>query len=236
MPTEGSASTRWATLSHAASASRTDQPRPCRPSTTWPRQASSDGAAETTASSSPSTAASSATLSFSSITIFCAPLSPMPGTAVRRLTSSVCTARRKSPEPRTDTMASASFGPTPEAVCASSNAAFSPADPNPKRVSESSRTTSDVWRVASSPGRSPAAVPGVTCTRRPIPPTSTTQDVAPACRVVPFSCAIIASPWLPRPPRRNDWLLPRATPGTRRRRGRRPRRRAWAGPRAGGSW
>ena len=57
-------------------------------------------------------------------------------------------------------MAWASLGPTPDAVCTSSNVDFSSSSAKPKSVSESSRTTMLVGSVAGWPVRSVARVPG----------------------------------------------------------------------------
>ena len=82
-------------------------------------------------------------------------------------------------------MASASRGPTPLAVCSSSNVFRSSSVANPYRVSESSRTTSEVATLARSPGRSPASVPGVHCTSSPTPPTSITAPSGASAATVP---------------------------------------------------
>jgi len=73
----------------------------------------------------------------------------MPGTEDSVTRFSVAMAVRKSSADSTDTIARASFGPTPVAVCTSSNISRPESSANPYRVSESSRTTSDVARVAS---------------------------------------------------------------------------------------
>ena len=75
------------------------------------RQSGATGVARPTGS----VAASAATLSLSSMTRRWAPRRPMPGTEDRVARFSVAMAVRKSPGVSTDTIASASFGPTPVA-------------------------------------------------------------------------------------------------------------------------
>ena len=99
-----------------------------------------------------------------------APFCPMPGTVVSVLTSSLLTARRSASGRWTASMAWASLGPTPLAVWTSSNICFSSSSAKPNRVSESSRTTMLLGRVASDPMRRPASVSGVQCSSRPDTP------------------------------------------------------------------
>ena len=108
------------------------------------------------------------------MTIRSAPLRPMPGTWVSEAKSLVAIARRSSRGGWTASIVCASFGPTPFAVCSSSNSARSSSSAKPYRVSESSRTTRLVASRAGSPTRSRASVPGEHDTARPTPPTSTT--------------------------------------------------------------
>ena len=75
----------------------------------------------------------------------------MPGTMVSALTSSAATARRSASGECTASMASASRGPMPLAVCSSSKTFRSSSVPKPNRVSESSRTTREVATLAGSP-------------------------------------------------------------------------------------
>jgi len=119
-----------------------------------------------------------------------APFCPMPGTAVSVLTSSEATARRIASGECTASIAWASFGPTPLAVCTSSNICFSSSSAKPNSVRESSRTTMLVGSVASAPRRSSARVLGVHCTSRPTPPTSITAEVRPRAATVPRTNAI----------------------------------------------
>ena len=97
--------------------------------------------------------------SFSSSTMRCAPLRPMPGHALERLEVLVRAPRaagRRACAPRASPGPAA--GPTPLTVCTVSKISRSSASANPNRVSASSRTTSD---VASSRGWTrPAAPPG----------------------------------------------------------------------------
>ena len=90
----------------------------------------------------------------SSSTIRWAPFRPMPGTVVSAVRSSVATARRSASGVNTASIARASRGPTPLAVCSSSNVLRSSSPAKPYRVSASSRTTSEVATLARSPGRS----------------------------------------------------------------------------------
>ena len=122
--------------------------------------------------------------------IRCAPFCPMPGTAVRVRTSSPATARRTASGVSTASIACASFGPTPLAVCTSSKTCFSSSSANPKRVRESSRTTIDVGRVAVCPVRSAARVLGVHISSRPTPPTSSTALVRVTAATSPRTNAI----------------------------------------------
>ncbi len=128
------------------------------------------------------------------MTIRSAPLRPMPGTAVSELKSLVAMARRSSRGGWTASMVCASFGPTPFAVCSSSNRARSSSSAKPYSVSESSRTTSEVASRAVSPSRSRASVPGEHETERPTPPTSTTAPSGPSAATVPLTLAITAPP------------------------------------------
>ena len=73
----------------------------------------------------------------------------------------------------------ASLGPTPVAVSSSSKNSRSSAEANPYRVSESSRTISEVARVARCPTRRLATVFGLQSARMPRPPTSITAEVGP---------------------------------------------------------
>ena len=140
--------------------------------------------------------------------IRCAPFWPMPGTRVSVLTSSEATAARRSSGLSTASIACASLGPTPEAVCTSSKVGFSSASRKPKSVSESSRTTMLVGSVALRPARRVARVPGVHITSRPTPPTSTTAEVSPTSATSPRTKAIMTCSSLPRP-------RPRSGPGLR---------------------
>ncbi len=109
----------------------------------------------------------------------------MPGTVVSAARSSVATARRSASGLNTASIASASRGPTPLAVCSSSNVFRSSSPAKPYRVSASSRTTSEVATRARSPVRSPASVPGVHCTSSPTPPTSITAPSGATADTVP---------------------------------------------------
>src|SRR4249919_1402051 len=72
----GSSRARCSTSSQAASASLADQPRPCNPWVTCPRQAAGGPTADTGSS----VRATALILSFNSMTMRCAPLRPIPGT------------------------------------------------------------------------------------------------------------------------------------------------------------
>ena len=104
--------------------------------------------------------AGATTLSRSSSTIRSAPLRPIPGTRVSAVASPSARARRSASGSSTASVARASRGPTPLTVCSSVNSSRSSASANPKSVSESSRTTSDVASRACSPRRSRASVAG----------------------------------------------------------------------------
>ncbi len=107
--------------------------------------------------------------------------------------SSAATARRSASGECTASIASASLGPIPLAVCSSSNTFRSSSVPKPNRVSESSRTTSEVATRAGSPSLSDARVPGVHCTRSPKPPTSITAPSGLTPATLPLRCAITLS-------------------------------------------
>ena len=85
----------------------------------------------------------SGSFSFSSSTTRCAVFSPTPGIAWKRFTSSRAIARRSSAGVEPETIASATFGPTPETPSSSSKSSRSSAVAKPKSASVSSRTT--VW-------------------------------------------------------------------------------------------
>ena len=64
-------------------------------------------------------------------------------------------------------------------------------DKKPKRVSESSRTTSDVYKVVCAPSVNPILVGGLIKTLNPTPPTSMTSLSCESERIVPLSVEII---------------------------------------------
>src|SRR5271165_5853643 len=167
----------------ARSASLAGQPRFTRPDCTWSRHAGARRAARGGQPSPPSPGGPS--LSFISSTIRCAPFLPIPGTMVSAPRSSVETARRSASGACTASMARASLGPTPLAVCSSSKTFRSSSEEKPYKVSESSRTTSEVATCAGSPSLSVASVPGVHCTRIPTPPTSMTAPSGATPATVP---------------------------------------------------
>ena len=136
---------RVAGVSTAVSASLFDQPRPSKAPRTCSRQADSTPSdAGTAAGAREPSPVGAPSRSLSSSTMRCAPLRPIPGTRVRAARSSPATACRRASGECTASMAWASRGPTPLAVCRSSNTVFSSSSRNPYSVSESSRTTSDV--------------------------------------------------------------------------------------------
>src|SRR5262245_7709128 len=107
-----------------------------------------------------------------------------PAAIARRTVSGLCTAR----------IAWASRGPTPLAVCSSSNSSRASSSTNPYSVSESSRTTRLVARRASAPTRRPASVPGAHATAMPTPPTSITAPSGDTAATRPRTLAIIGPP------------------------------------------
>src|SRR5215472_2311004 len=115
----------------------------------------------------------------------------MPGTDVRTARSSAATAARNASGLSTASMACASRGPTPLAVCSSSKVLRSSSVANPYRVSESSRTTRDVATRAGSPTRSRANVAGVHWTSKPTPPTSMTAPSGATAATHPVRWEII---------------------------------------------
>ena len=132
-----------------------------------------------------------------------APFWPMPGTLVSVLGSSPAIAIRRSSGLITASIAWASLGPTPEAVWSSSKVCFSSSSTKPNNVSESSRTTMLVGRVAAWPARRVASVPGVHISSRPTPPTSSTALESVTAATLPDTNAITAFSLLRPPPRRS---------------------------------
>src|SRR5690606_16989119 len=111
--TSGSSPTVAATRSIAASASLVDQPRPTKASWTCVRHgAAPDGTARL---------GTAPTRSFSSSTMRSAPFLPMPGTLVSVAWSAEAIAVRRRSGVRTASIAWATLGPKPLAVCTSSN-------------------------------------------------------------------------------------------------------------------
>src|SRR5581483_6936145 len=106
------------TSASARSASTSDQP-------------SSTSASRAVRPSSPAATSTSGSFSFSSSTTRCAVLSPMPGIAWNRFTSSRAIARRSSAGVEPETIASATFGPTPFTPSSSSKSSRSSAEANP---------------------------------------------------------------------------------------------------------
>src|SRR5215213_10995868 len=153
----GSSRASCSTSLQAASASLAGQPSPWSPCITCPRQA----AGGPTVDGESSAGATALILSFSSMTIRCAPLRPMPGTLHSWTRFSVAMARRNSSGVSTASAVCASFGPTPVAVIRSSKNSRSSAEAKPYSVSESSRTINDVASLACWPNRSPATVLGL---------------------------------------------------------------------------
>src|SRR5581483_11953721 len=140
------------TSASARSASTSDQPS----STSASRAVRSPPTA-----SSPMSASDS--FAFSSSTTRCAVFKPMPGIAWKRLTSSRAIARLSSPGGEPETIASATFGPTPFTPSSSSNSSRSSAVAKPYSCSASSRTT--VWiSIVTSPSPSRCTL-GAACTR-----------------------------------------------------------------------
>src|SRR5581483_9699366 len=113
-------------LGHAACLSAC---RTCSASTS--DQPSSTSASRAVRPSSPAATSTSGSFSFSSSTTRCAVLSPMPGIAWNRFTSSRAIARRSSAGVEPETIASATFGPTPFTPSSSSKSSRSSAEANP---------------------------------------------------------------------------------------------------------
>src|SRR5690606_8101754 len=178
-----------ATSATARSAWAADQPRPTRPARTGSRQASPGvaGAAGPAVATGP-------IRSRSSSTIRSAPLRPMPGTCVSTAISPLAIALRTTSGGWTASTAWASRGPTPLAVCNSSNRSRAASSANPYRVSESSRTTRLVDSRAGWPTRSSASVAGAQFRRNPTPATSTTAPSPPTSVTTPRRLAIMLSP------------------------------------------
>lgn len=101
----------------------------------------------------------------SSSSIRPATFGPMPGVRVMVLVSCSATARRSSSGSSTASTARAVRGPMPETDWTMRKVSASSACGNPKRVSESSLTTSSVWRVSSAPWRVAPSACGVVRTR-----------------------------------------------------------------------
>ena len=132
--------------------------------------------------------------SLSSRAIRAAPLRPIPGGLDRVTRSSVATAARSWSTVSTARIAWAVRGPIPVTDWSTSKACRSSSSLNPKRVSESSRTTSAVATLAGAPGRSSARVRGPHMTESPTPPTSMTAWSASTEATVPWTKAITGTP------------------------------------------
>src|SRR4051812_28753210 len=184
--------TSWAM---APSASFTLQPKPTRAEVSWSFHGATGVTEGKPAGAGPSREVSDVVTpsrSRSSRISRSAPFFPMPGTCIKALTSAMETARRTSRGGWMASTAWASRGPTPLAVCSSSNRLRSSSSANPYRVSESSRTIRLVDSRAFSPTWGRAMVPGVHWTARPMPPTSTTAPSGDTAATRPFTLAITA--------------------------------------------